>query len=107
MRRVSLALVVYLIWGERNKRVFDNIVKSVDYLLRKFQILFYTVLYFHESNPLAYSVSGWALKCLYMGFGYLYSSLFESLLSSSFFALYLLLLWIFLITSSCDVSLLV
>jgi len=58
MCRVSLALVVYLIWGEWNKRVFDNIVKSVDYLLRMFQILFYTVLYFHESNPLAYSVLG-------------------------------------------------
>ena len=58
MHRISLALVVYLIWGERNRKVFDNTDKSVGYLLRKFQIRFYTVLYFHESNPLAYSVLG-------------------------------------------------
>jgi hypothetical protein len=24
MRRVSLGIVVYLIWEERNKRIFDN-----------------------------------------------------------------------------------
>lgn len=30
MRRVSLALVVYLIWEERNRRIFDNIDKSIN-----------------------------------------------------------------------------
>jgi len=57
MRRVSLAILVYLIWEERNKRIFNNTVKSVDAIFTKFQILFYTILYFHENNPLAYSVA--------------------------------------------------
>ncbi|KAJ7003059.1 hypothetical protein NC653_008331 [Populus alba x Populus x berolinensis] len=34
MKRVSLGIVVYLIWEERNKRIFD---KSVDVIFRKFQ----------------------------------------------------------------------
>jgi hypothetical protein len=57
MRRVSLAVLVYLIWEERNKRIFNNIGKSVEAIFRKFQILFYTILYFHEKNHLAYSVA--------------------------------------------------
>ena len=51
MRRVSLAIVVYLIWQERNKRVIDNNCSSVDRMFRKFQIQFYTIFYFHEKDP--------------------------------------------------------
>jgi hypothetical protein len=57
MRRVSLIVHVYLIWEERNKRIFNNTGKSVEAIFRKFQILFYTILYFHEKNHLAYSVA--------------------------------------------------
>jgi len=57
MRRVSLAVLVYLIWEERNRRIFNNTRKSVEAIFRKFQILFYTILYFHENNPQAYSVA--------------------------------------------------
>jgi hypothetical protein len=57
MRRVSPALVVYLIWEERNKRVFDNIDKSINLIFRKYQIMFYTILYFHDKNPMAYNVA--------------------------------------------------
>jgi len=57
MRRVSLAVLVYLIWEERNQRIFNNTGKSVQAIFRKFQILFYTILYFHENNPHAYSVA--------------------------------------------------
>jgi len=57
MRRVSLAILVYLIWEERNRRIFNSIEKSVEVIFRRFQILFYTILYFHDKNPLAYSVA--------------------------------------------------
>ncbi|KAI9394896.1 hypothetical protein POPTR_005G154050v4 [Populus trichocarpa] len=57
MKRVGLALVVYIIWEERNRRVFENAGKSIDVLFRKFQILFYIVLYFHDNNHLAYNVA--------------------------------------------------
>jgi hypothetical protein len=57
MRRVSPALVVYLIWEERNIRVFDNIDKSINLIFRKYQIMFYTILYFHDKNPMAYNVA--------------------------------------------------
>jgi len=43
MRRVSLGLTVYLIWEERNKRIFDGKNTSVGNIFRKFQIMFYTV----------------------------------------------------------------
>jgi hypothetical protein len=59
MRRVSLAILVYLICEERNMRIFNNIAKSVKAIFRKFQILFYIILYFHEKNHLAYSVASW------------------------------------------------
>ena len=51
MRRVSLAVLVYLIWEERNRGIFDNTSKLVEAVFRKFQILFYTILYFHEKIP--------------------------------------------------------
>ncbi|XP_073263899.1 uncharacterized protein [Populus alba] len=57
MRRVSLVVLVYLIWEERNKRIFESTSKSVEAVFRKFQILFYTILYFHEKNHLAYNVA--------------------------------------------------
>ena len=57
MRKVSLVVLVYLIWEERNRRIFYNTGKSIEAVFRKFQILFYTILYFHEKNPLAYNVA--------------------------------------------------
>jgi hypothetical protein len=48
MRRVSLAITVYLLWEERNRRVFEGKTREVDAVFRRFQILFYTVFYFHE-----------------------------------------------------------
>jgi hypothetical protein len=50
MRRVSLGLTVYLIWEERNKRIFDGQNTSVGNIFRKFQILFYTVFHFYEKD---------------------------------------------------------
>ena len=50
MRRVSLGITVYLIWEERNKRVFDAKSRGVDTLFRRFQILFYIVFHFHEQD---------------------------------------------------------
>jgi hypothetical protein len=51
MRRVSLAITVYLLWEERNRRVFEGKTREVDAVFRRFQILFYIVFYFHEINP--------------------------------------------------------
>ena len=52
MRRVSLGITVYIIWEERNKRIFDAKSREVDAMFRRFQILFYTVFYFHEKDRL-------------------------------------------------------
>ena len=58
MRRVSLNIVVYLIWEQRNRRVFENTCSLVDSLFQKFQVILYMILYFHESNHLIINV-GW------------------------------------------------
>ena len=58
MRRVSLGITVYLIWEERNKRVFDVKSRGVDTIFRRFQILFYIVFHFHEKDHLQLVV-GW------------------------------------------------
>jgi hypothetical protein len=50
MRRASLSLIVYLIWEERNKRIFEGKSTLPDFVFRKFQILFFMVLHFHEKN---------------------------------------------------------
>jgi hypothetical protein len=50
MRRVSLGLTVYLIWEERNKRIFDRKNSSVGNIFRKFHIMFYTVFHFYEKD---------------------------------------------------------
>jgi len=47
-RRVSPSILIYLIWKERNKRVFDNSCTHVSLVFHRFQILFYMVLHFHE-----------------------------------------------------------
>jgi hypothetical protein len=60
MRRASLALLVYLIWDERNNRIFAHKSSSVDATFRRFQILFYTVLHFHEKDHSLYHVAAWA-----------------------------------------------
>jgi len=44
MRRVSLSITVYLIWKERNKRIFDNTSNLVDLIFQKFQVFFYMIL---------------------------------------------------------------
>ena len=54
MRRFSLGLTVYLIWEERNKRIFDSTCNLVDVIICKFQVLFYMVLHFHEKKPFPY-----------------------------------------------------
>jgi hypothetical protein len=50
IKRVSLSIVVYLIWEERNRRVFKNSCSLVETLFRRFQVLFYMILHFHEHN---------------------------------------------------------
>jgi exonuclease III len=50
MRRASLGILVYIIWEERNKRIFEGSCSTIASLFRKFQILFYTVLHFHERD---------------------------------------------------------
>lgn len=57
MRRVALALLMYFIWEERNKRLFDSPSKPVGVIFYRFQVLFYTIMYFHEKNPLAYNIA--------------------------------------------------
>jgi hypothetical protein len=48
IRRVSLGILIYLIWEERSKRVFDNSCNPVPFVFRRFQVLFYMILHFHE-----------------------------------------------------------
>ena len=50
MRRFSLGLTVYLIWEEKNKRIFDDTCITVETIFRKFQVLFYIVFHFHEKD---------------------------------------------------------
>ncbi|KAL9374122.1 hypothetical protein Peur_033742 [Populus x canadensis] len=57
MKRVSLHIVVYLIWKERNRRVFENSYTLVESLFQRFQVLFYMILHFHECNHLQINVS--------------------------------------------------
>ena len=50
MRRVFLGLLVFLIWEERNKRIFENTYKRIELIFHKFQVLFYTILHFHKKK---------------------------------------------------------
>jgi hypothetical protein len=59
MRRLSLGLLVYLIWKERNGRIFEHKTTSANLLFRQFQIMFYTILYFHDKNPYAFNGCEW------------------------------------------------
>lgn len=52
MRRASLGIAVYLIWEERNKRLFDNSYTSVEKIFRRFQVIFFIVFHFHEKKSL-------------------------------------------------------
>jgi hypothetical protein len=52
MRRVSLGITVYLIWEERNKRIFDGQSKEIATMFKRFQILFYIVFHFYEKDYL-------------------------------------------------------
>jgi hypothetical protein len=58
MRRVFLGIMVYLIWEERNKRVFDGQSKESATMFRCFQIIFYIVFHFYEKDHLILYV-GW------------------------------------------------
>jgi hypothetical protein len=50
MKRAALSITTYLIWEERNKRVFDGRSREISAVFRRFQILFYTVFHFHEKD---------------------------------------------------------
>jgi len=50
MKKVFLSIVVYLIWEERNKRVFENSCSLVEPIFRRFQVLFYMILRFHQRD---------------------------------------------------------
>jgi hypothetical protein len=50
MRRVSLGILIYIIWEERNNRLFDSTSTSIPSLFRKFQTLFFLVFHFHEQD---------------------------------------------------------
>jgi hypothetical protein len=57
MRRVSLSMIVYLIWEERNKRIFEGKSVLPALVFRKFQILFFMVFHFHEKNHFLINVA--------------------------------------------------
>ena len=57
MRLVSLSMIVYLIWDERNKRIFEGKSALPAQVFRKFQILFFMVLRFHEKNHFLINVA--------------------------------------------------
>jgi hypothetical protein len=44
--RVSLGILIYLIWEEKNKRVFDNSCNPVPFIFRRLKVLFYMILHF-------------------------------------------------------------
>ena len=50
MCRVSLAILVYLIWEERNRRIFDGSSSSIAQLYKKFQVSFFMIFLFHETD---------------------------------------------------------
>jgi hypothetical protein len=56
MRRASLSIAVYLLWEERNKRLFDNSALAIEKLFRRFQVLFFTVFHFHGADHFAIDV---------------------------------------------------
>ena len=61
MWRVSLNMIVYLIWDERNKRIFEGKSALPAQVFRKFQILFFMVLRFHEKNHFLINIAWWLL----------------------------------------------
>jgi hypothetical protein len=62
MRRVSLGMVVYLIWEERNRRVFEGKTRGVNTAFRRFQVLFYIIFHFHEKDHSLFHVGLWELQ---------------------------------------------
>jgi hypothetical protein len=56
MKRVSLAITVYIIWEERNKRIFDGSCSTIAALFRNFQTRFYTILHFHEDDHFSFQL---------------------------------------------------
>jgi len=63
IRRVSLGLTVYLIWEERNRRLFDDSSVSVEKIFRKFQILFYTTTSMIKTTLTSRLVNIWFACC--------------------------------------------
>jgi len=45
MRRVSISIVVYLIWEERNKRVFENACSLVDSFSKISSVIVYDLAF--------------------------------------------------------------
>ena len=50
LRRISLGITVYIIWEERNNRVFHSTQLSVRKVFRKFQNMFFTIFHFREKD---------------------------------------------------------
>jgi hypothetical protein len=50
-------MIVYLIWDESNKRIFEGKSALPALVFRKFQILFFMVLHFHEKNHFLINVA--------------------------------------------------
>ena len=51
LRNVAMAITINNIWHEQNSRVFEKNRSSMDVIFRKFQVLFYTIYYFHMQDP--------------------------------------------------------
>lgn len=62
MRRVSLCILVYLIWEERNKIIFYDKSTSPALLFQKFKIIFYMILHFHEKDYTLINIAWWFLR---------------------------------------------
>jgi hypothetical protein len=50
MRRVSLGIVIYLIWEECNRIIFYGNSRDVNTVFRRFQVLFYIIFHFQERD---------------------------------------------------------
>jgi hypothetical protein len=105
MRRVSLGILIYLIWEERNKRVFDNSCNPVPFFFTDSRFYF-TWFYTFMNSFLAAGVF-WLGKLVCMavmhpfGVWLCYLSYFDAVANSFFFfilvaALVILAVYIFL-----------
>jgi len=75
MKRVSLSIVVYLIWDERNRRVFENSCSLVEPIFLRFQVLFYMILRFHQ-HDIPFLIDWLLTVMVILSFGLHYDGLF-------------------------------